>query len=584
MAVTKLSLYNDALLLVGERALSIATEDVPVRYDLDRAYDDPAAANYCLELAKPKFAMLVGKLTAGVAATNHLLAQTYAFPADYIAYVESYDTGELDEVIHRYIIEDRTLYCDVATNIWVRYITNGIALANWTPLFANIVSAYLAKAIAPRVAPQKVALLEELFASRVKVAVEFEGVKETLPRRPPSSTFTLTSDYQNVYNGALNLLGKPQIISTNDDSEIRVALDTVIDSGAVNYLYEVVKPMFALETNKLTSSSTSSNHDFDNVFTLPSDYLAICELHADPLMDEPINQYLIEGRTLACKYSTIYLRFISSSPATSDWTPGFKQLLSAYMADQIKARFVEDADLRKEIYGTFQGRLKYLLSKEGFKESHPRANRTTATLDDTWRKLYNKAFFILGLDEIVSNDDDSDRRAKADSAIGQGLVETVLEDVGWSFAITSQEVDYDSSLEPAWGHHRVFAKPSDMHRFDGIFQDSFFRTPLKDYADEGDNWYCGLDKVYIQYVKTSFLTAPSSWPQYFTNYVAGRLAIEIGPVLGGDMENAWERLERYDREAQSTDAMQSPPQFIKQGQWAAARTTNRRPGSYNQRP
>jgi len=582
MAVTKLSLYNDALLLVGERALSSDTEDVPVRYDLDRAYDDPDANDYCLELVKPKFAMLVGKLSPGTVATNHGLAQTYAFPAAYIAFVEVYDTAELDEVIHRYIIEDRTLYCDVDTNIWLRYIQSGIALANWTPTFASVVACYLAKSIAPRVAPQKLISLEELFLSRVQAAITLEGAKETQPR-PPSSTVTLTSDYQNVYNGALNLMGKPHIISTNDDSEIRVALDSIIDSGAVNYLYEITKPKFALETNRLTSSSTSANHDLDNVFTLPSDYLAICELHADPLMDEPITQYLIEGRTIACKYETIYLRFISSSPATSDWTPGYKQLLSAYLADQIKARFVEDAELRKDITATFSVRLNYLIKHEGFKESD-RGTRTTATIDDEWRKIYNKAFFILGLDEIVSNDDDSPRRTKADVSVGMGIVNATLEDIGWAFAMTGQEITYDPSLEPGWGHNRVYAHPSDMHRLGGVFQDEFFTTPLKDYEDDNGYWFCGLDTIYVKYVKTSFMTAPSSWPQYFANLVAANIAIEIGPSLSGNVDNAVARQDQFKREARSTDAMTGSPQHIREGRWVRSRSSGRSTGLRNGRP
>jgi hypothetical protein len=388
-----------------------------------------------------------------------------------------------------------------------------------------------------------------------------------------------------VYNGALNLLGKPHIISTNDDSEIRVALDSVIDSGAINYLYELAKPKFALESVKLTSSAASDEHDLDNVFTLPADYLAICELHADPLLDEPINRYIIEGRTLACNYSTIYLRYVSSDLTTSDWTPAFRQVLSAYLADQLRNRFVEDKDMRADIHTEYEVRLKTITAREGYKEPDKRATRSTATLSNTWRKVYNKAFFILGLDEIVSNDDDSIRRAKADVVIGMGLVNTVLEDVGWTFGVSSSELTYDPSLEPDWGHNRVFAKPTDMHRLDGIFSDSFFRSPLKDYEDEGDYWYCGLDTIYVKYIKTSFLTDPDLWPQYFSNLIAAHLAFDIGSSLKGDMENARERLDRYQSEAMSTDAMSGPPQLIKEGGWARSRRSgHRRAGSYDGRP
>ena len=391
MAVTKLSLYNDALLLVGQRKLSSDTEDVPVRYSLDQAYDDPPAASYCLELTKPKFSLLTAKLASPSAPTNHGFGNEYNFPSDYISLHSVFAEEELEQPIHRYLIEKQTIACEVATNIWLRYVSNAQVLTVWTPTFANVVVAYLAKSIAPRWAPQKLMPLEELFVQRVEVAVKLEGIKEETPR-----------------------------------------------------------------------------------------------------------------------------------PAKS-----------------------------------------------------------TATLSNTWRKVYNKAFFSLGLNQIISNTDDSDRRAKADVCVGLGLVETVLEDVGWTFAITSQEMNYDPSLEPDWGYNRVFAKPSDMHRLDGVFSDSFFRTPLKDYTDEGDNWFCGIDVIYVQYVKTSFLTNPDSWPQYFLNVVAEYMAVEIGTILEGDMENARLRLEACKREARSTDAMRGPPQMIKQGRWAGSRLTNR---SYSGRP
>ena len=53
MAVTKLSLYNDTLQLLGERRLASDTEDREPRYDLDSLYDN-GAVDYCLEVVKPR--------------------------------------------------------------------------------------------------------------------------------------------------------------------------------------------------------------------------------------------------------------------------------------------------------------------------------------------------------------------------------------------------------------------------------------------------------------------------------------------------------------------------------------------------
>lgn len=395
MAVTKLSLYNNALLLVGERKLATETDDVPSRYELDTAYSDPSAAAYCLELVKPKFALKTVKLTSPTTPVEHGLAYEYAFPSDYITIHSVFSDAELNDELHRYIIEDRAIACDNPTNIWLRYITDSRDLANWTPSFANVVAAYLGKQIAPRFAPQKLVVLETLFVNRIDASVRMEGVKE----------------------------------------------------------------------------------------------------HA------------------------------------------------------------------------------------------PRPHSSVATISPEWRRVYNNAFFILGLDEITSDNDDSHRRVKADVVVSNGLVETVLEDTGWTFGLTSSKLDYDPSLEPEWGYNRVFEKPIDMHRIHGVFSDSHFLFPLKDYVDEGDYWYCGLDEIYIQYVKTEFIVNPSAWPQYFTNLIAATMATQLAPKLSPELiEHAMYTLQQAERAAESADAMRGPPQRIKSGSWTRSRASLRRNGAYNQRP
>lgn len=570
MAITKLSLYNNALLLLGQRRLTSDTEATETRYKLDVAYDQEAA-NFCLELIKPRFSLLVVALAAGASPSSNAYAGTHTLPAAYISIHSIFSDSKLDVPITRYLIEGNSLYTDYST-AYVRYVQDGIALSEWSPAFANVVSAYLATKIAPAIAPQKLELLETSFATLVETAQAMEGVKEP-QSRSPDQQFTLTTDYLNIYNGALMLLGQEQLTNINDDSKRRAAIDTVINSGAVNYLLELTEPLFATETNVLTASVVSSNHDLDNVFTLPTDYLSMLEVHADPLMDEPINRYLIEGRTIATQYATIYIRFVSSSPAITTWTPGFRQLLSAYIADQIKLGFVDSEVKLQFIAKEYETRLNFVRGNEAQQEANKRPARATATLSNSWRNLYNDALMIIGLTHLVSNDDDSHPRSVMDAILSQGVVATVLEEQGWTFALVSQKVTYDPSLEPTWGYRRVFAMPTDLHRIDGVYQDEYFTTPLADYQQESGLWYCELDDIYIQYVKTSYIENPGAWPQYYRNIVAAEMAVRAAPGLSPQMlPNAREQRRIRNNEGRSTDAMSGPSQMVKRGNWSRSKS------------
>ena len=583
MAITKLSLYNNALLAIGERRLTTDTDTVGTRYSLDVAYDQ-AAVDACLDMVKPRFALKTAKLLTPTSTTQHGLQYVYTLPSEYISLHEFCSDAELDEPINRYLIENRTIACDYATSTYLRFVSNDRALADWSPLFADVVSMYLALRIAPRYAPQKLTSLSEQLKAQVEIAAAIEGSKEPA-RRPRAGSFTLTDDYRYVYNLAANRLGQQQLTSNDDDSEFRYALDSVMQAGAVNAMYERVKPKFAIETNKLTVSVTSAEHDLDSVFTLPADYIGIVEVHSEAQMDAPIENYIIEGNTLSCGYDTVYLRFVSSAQGTTVWTSGFKQLMGAYLADQVKRRFVEEVSQVKAISEEYLEQLAYTTQSEGWKEPAPRSQRTTATLTNDWLPVYNKALLILGLDHLVSVDDDSIARVRLDVSVGAGVVEQVLEDIGWAFARVSTKMTYNPSLAPTWGYTYVFDKPTDMTRLHGIFTDEYCTTPLTYYKDEDDRWFCDLTEIYVEYVTDTFLTNPANWPRYFSNVVSAEMAAEAGPgIPNANVQNALEERKRLTHKGQNNDVMQAPPQRIHSGGWTSARGGYGRGSSVDDRP
>ncbi|MDC0600114.1 hypothetical protein OAO65_02270 [Flavobacteriales bacterium] len=386
-----------------------------------------------------------------------------------------------------------------------------------------------------------------------------------------------------LYNEALLLVGERELTTLTDDVEARHRLDTAYENG-VDYCLELVNPVFARKTNLLNVYSTSSVHAFDNVFTLPSDYINMVRAYSDEKLDQPVNRYIIEGDELACNYNTIYLRYISNSYALTVWDKSFERVVVAYLASEIAPRIAPDE--MERIEATLATRLKQAIDLSQQKEPGLRASDEGATLTTAWRHIYNRALQILGQEEINSNTDDSIRKVKLDVALAADLVESLLEDTGWHWAITSAKIQVNPSLEPDWGFQDVFDKPDDMQRLDGIFVDEYMQVPLKQYKDEGPYIFSNVNEMYVQFVSRAFLTDPNNWPIHFKRLVAAAMARDVSrlPVFGRNAQDIYDITNVFkDAEAESknTDAMQSPPRIISEGSWTSSRFQGNR---YHGRP
>jgi len=145
----KLSVYNDALLLCGERKTTL-TEDRTPRHSLDQVWDN-GAVEYCLEHGQWHFAMRTVKVDFDPA-VNPDFGYTYAFEKDTDWVMTSAVCA--DEYfrwpITRYTDEVGYWYAE-ETEIYVKYISNGASYGNdlsiWPISFKNYVAAYLASQI-----------------------------------------------------------------------------------------------------------------------------------------------------------------------------------------------------------------------------------------------------------------------------------------------------------------------------------------------------------------------------------------------------------------------------------------------------
>jgi hypothetical protein len=385
-----------------------------------------------------------------------------------------------------------------------------------------------------------------------------------------------------LYNGALLLLGQRQLASLTEDREPRYRLDGAYNREAIKFCVELVKPNFASKV--VTLNSPGAGNTFDFVHTLPADYTSTIAVFSDPKLDQPVNRYLIEGRTILTDYQTIYLRYIYGSPPISIWDASFSRVMEGYLALQTCTRLApKEYD---KVVAEFNFRVTAAQSINAAQEPAARSTGPSVTLTTPWRHIYNDALLIMGLEEITTNDDDSAPRVRLDRTLDADLVKDLLEDTGWHFGISTIKSFYDPSLNPDWGYKYAHVTPPKMHRMDGVFMDEFQLVPVKNYNHEGNHIFCEHTEIWVKYVSQDFMTNPSNWPTYFKRLVAGRMAKDAAPSLvrshGADVENARTVYDERRSSGMSTDAMVSPPRKIAQGNWTKSRRSGY--GNYRGRP
>jgi len=384
----------------------------------------------------------------------------------------------------------------------------------------------------------------------------------------------MATDQLSLYNNALTIIGQRALTSLTEDREPRYLLDNAYNFGAIAYCLEVVKPTFARKTALLNSVTPSSDHGLDNVYTLPTDYISIVKVYSDSKLDQEISRYILDGNTLSCEYPTIYLRYISNDPVSSftNWTESFSRVVSSYLAREVSVKL--SPTQTAAITTLFLDRVEATKGLDDDREPQNRSSATTNTLTNDWRNIYNDALFVMGLEEITANTDDSNRRTKLDRSLDTGIVAELLEITGWTFAVTSTKSYYDPSVEPVWGYSRAHEKPADMHKIDGLFYDEYMQQPLKMYSDEGNFIYNDQDEYYLQYISTDWLVNPAQWPTHFKKLVSAKMATDSAASLkneGADQVRAKAVYEERESSSKSIDAMAAPPRKLASGNWSSSR-------------
>lgn len=197
--------------------------------------------------------------------------------------------------------------------------------------------------------------------------------------------------------------------------------------------------------------------------------------------------------------------------------------------------------------------------------------------------IYNRALQMAGERELSTLSDAVESRRLLDNVWDNGCIDACLSEAQWLFAMRTQQIDYDPSIEPPFGYQRALNKPSDLILLSALCSDGHLRSPITMYQDDVDNWYCDYDTIYVRFVSndTDYGGNLGNWPATFAEFVAGHLAGNIILKLTGDMNkmeaflnpanpehSLWGRLLL---QAKSRNAMGNPSQMMAAGSWVKSR-------------
>ena len=155
MASSKLSIYNDAMLHIGQERLASLSEASAARYALDDAYDGVLA--YCLEQTPWKFARRTVSIDYSTTVAPSF-GFTYAFdkPDDYIRTLKmAANESFVPVMIGDEVADEQAYWFANVQTIYVQYLSNDVTyggdVAAWPQVFADYVGRRLANRVCMRI-------------------------------------------------------------------------------------------------------------------------------------------------------------------------------------------------------------------------------------------------------------------------------------------------------------------------------------------------------------------------------------------------------------------------------------------------
>lgn len=176
-----------------------------------------------------------------------------------------------------------------------------------------------------------------------------------------------------LYNNALMDLGERQLASLTEDREPRYLLDTVWETGAVEWCLEQGQWSFAMRSIKLTySPSVEPQWGYRRAFNKPDDWVRTAGLCSDEYFRQPILSLFDEANFWFCDLDTIYVRYVSDDEGyganMGKWSPSFGRLVSSKLSAEIVSKITSDRERVKEIEESLIAHLRDARAKDALNQ------------------------------------------------------------------------------------------------------------------------------------------------------------------------------------------------------------------------
>lgn len=175
-------------------------------------------------------------------------------------------------------------------------------------------------------------------------------------------------------------------------------------------------------------------------------------------------------------------------------------------------------------------------------------------------EICNRALIRLGEETITDLTDDSDR-ARICNAFYQDIVDSVLSEYPWNFAIYRAELA-QLTTSPVWDFAYAYQLPTDPYCL-RVLEADIDDLDLYPWQREGDTLVTDMGSVKIKYLAR--ITDPNKIPPLVRELIAVRLAAEIAYPITGDAKLAvslWELYGKKEKEARLADGQEGTPRKI----------------------